>query len=204
MASEIELRARIAKDGFEELKAELDRSGFVANQVRCFIDYSTFLEGIGNRKLDVRVRVTDSVPEFVVKSGEFGGAVREEAVARIIPADLEGALSVMALLGYEKGVAGGRRICRGVIGEVEVALQEVMDFQRPQEVVDRFVEVEYVGGSATTAEAEALLRKFLADRGISPFAVEEWNEFVKHLNEKWNGVYEHGVTEPDIIRALGS
>jgi hypothetical protein len=205
MSVEIELRARITAEQFAALKHELeDVAGPARIQARCFIDYSTFLEGIGERRLDVRIRVTNGITEIAVKRGQFGGAVREEAVAKVAPSDLENVLSVMALLGYVKGVAGGRRIFRGNIGDVELALQEVLDFSDPERVGERFLEVEFIGTSNDSTTGEAALRSFLAAHNISPFSAEEWNAYVKSLNDRWNGVYIHGETSPDTIRALGS
>ena len=160
MATEIELRAHVTEAQAKTLKDELGKAADAVVQSRCFIDYSTFIEGIGERRLDVRVRVTNGSPEFVVKRGQFGGAKREEAIARILPEDLSGALSVMALLGYEKGVAGGRRIHRGTVGEVEIAVQEVLDFKNPTQAADCFVEVEYVGKLHDDKKAEETLCEF--------------------------------------------
>ena len=204
MSVEIELRARIALNQFIALREELSRHSVTTTQSRCFIDYSTFIEGIGERRLDVRVRVTNGSPEIAIKRGQFGGAVREEALAKVAPDDLENLLAVMALLGYSKGVAGGRRIYRGKVGDIELAIQEVLDFSHPEVIGERFLEVEYMGGANDNAVAEAALRSFLSARSISPFSVEEWNAYVKSLNERWNGVYVHGETAPNIIRALGS
>lgn len=120
------------------------------------------------------------------------------------PKQLPNALAVMALLGYVKGVAGGRKIFRGQIGNVELAIQEVLDFANPKVVRERFVEVEYMGETHDETAAENDLRSFLSARGISSFTIEEWNAYVKSLNERWNGVYVHGETSPDVIRALGS
>jgi hypothetical protein len=204
MAAEVELRALLSDAQYKSFHDELLENGASVSQTRCFIDYSTFIEGIGQRKLDVRIRVTNGVPEFVVKRGEFGAAVREEALARIQSEDLGGALNVFALLGYTKGVLGGRRIRRGVIGPVEVALQEVLDVRDPKHVAERFVEVEYVGADSDLEIAEATLVKFLSDREASPFTIPEWNSFVKLLNEKWNGVYVHGETPISLVQDLGT
>lgn len=204
MISEIELRAKVDENTFASIKQEVEKHGSISIQTRCFIDYSTFVEGIGERRLDVRVRVTNGVPEIVVKRGIFGAAVREEAAARVVSEDLEKALSVMALLGYEKGVMGGRRIHRGMIGDVEVAAQEVLDFNQPSVIAERFVEVEYIGASTDHKVAESSLRNFLEERKIKPFTIPEWNLYIAELNKKWNGVYEHGNTSVSSVRELGS
>lgn len=202
MGREVELRALVPEQSFDRILSRVSRLSDYRVQCRCFIDYSTFLEGVGERRLDVRVRITGSVPEIVVKRGEFGGAVREEAVVKFDLEELDQALALMNLLGYSKGVAGGRRIHRATDGEIELALQEVLDYgtSRPAAF---FVEVEDVSGSDDEAAAIARLESYLRDLHLSAFTVGQWNNFVEDLNRRFNGVYEHGVTDPDIIRRLG-
>lgn len=203
MSKEVELRARVDAEAKQRLASYLAAQAGVRVQTRCFIDYSTFLEGIGERKLDVRFRMTDGIPEIVVKKGVFGAAVREEAVARLLEADAEGGLSLMALLGYQKGVCGGRRITRVVVGDIEFALQDVLDFAQPNHVADCFVEVEYVG-SANETVAQLELHSCLAQFGLTAFSIDQWNAYIAELNALWNGVYVHGETSVDVVRALGS
>lgn len=203
MAIEIELRARVGRETFKRIQADIAAAGSVKIQNRCFIDYSTFIEGIGERTLDVRLRVTNGVPEFIVKRGTFGATKREEASARIFSEDLEGGLSFMSLTGYSKGVCGGRRIQRATIGDIEVALQEVLDFNNPKSVPEAFVEVEYVGPASQESDAVEILQAKLNEWGLKPFSTDEWNSFIADLNEKWNGVYTHGETSIDVVRELG-
>lgn len=206
MGKEVELRARVDTEAKQRLASYLAAQAGVRVQTRCFIDYSTFLEGIGERKLDVRFRMTDGIPEIVVKKGVFGAAVREEAAARLLEADAEGGLSLMALLGYQKGVCGGRRICRVTVGDIEFALQDVLDFAEPSHVADCFLEVEYVGdvGDADEVKAQAELNSCLSQFGLTAFSIEQWNAYIAELNERWNGVYVHGETPIDVVRSLGS
>ncbi len=203
MAKEIELRAPVSEADSRKLFAIIQQAGPVRRQSRCFIDYSTFLEGIGERKLDVRVRVTNGDPEIIVKKGEFGGSVREEAALPFAALRLEDALTVMSLLGYVKGVAGGRRIVRAHVGDIEVAFQEVLDFANPDFVGDRFVEVEFTGAVTDDGVAVTALSRFLSSVGLRAFSTDEWNAYVAKLNETLNGVYVHGETPVSVIRKLG-
>lgn len=203
MAKEVELRARVDAEAKQRLVEYLAMQAGVRVQTRCFIDYSTFLEGIGERRMDVRFRMTDGIPEIVVKKGEFGAAIREEAAARLHEADVEGGLALMALLGYQKGVCGGRRITRATVGNVEFALQDVLDFSEPTNVADCFVEVEFVG-EGNERDALTQLQSSLADFGLVPFSIDSWNSYIAELNVLWNGVYVHGETPVEVVRALGS
>ena len=203
MHKEIELRALVGEGEFAALLRRISLLPDYRIQRRCFIDYSTFLEGIGTRVLDVRLRITDATPELIVKRGEFGASVREEAAVTFPLDQLEAGLSLMNLLGYSKGVAGGRRIHRGTDNGIELALQEVMDFSRPNNVAARFIEVEATGISGDDADVVAQLTEYLGDSGLTPFSIPEWNSFIEYLNSNYNGIYEHEITDPNVIRALG-
>ena len=203
MANEIELRAPVDEIEFDKLVQRIAALPDYRVQRRCFIDYSTFLEGIGTRVLDVRLRITDSVPEIIVKRGQFGGSIREEAAVDFSLDQLESGLNLMNLLGYSKGVAGGRRIHRGTDNGIELALQEVLDFSQPTHTAARFIEVEAMQSGGDDETAVLGLNKYLADLGLEPFSITDWNSFVEHLNAHYNGVYEHGVTDPGIVRLLG-
>ena len=203
MAIEIELRARVDKRTFELIQAEIESVGSGYIQNRCFIDYSTFIEGVGERTLDVRLRITNGVPEFIVKRGTFGASQREEASARIFHEDLEGGLSFMSLIGYSRGVCGGRRIQRATFGDIEIALQQVLDFNDPSSAPEAFVEVEYIGSAVNESKAVATLQNKLNKWGLNPFSAGEWNAFIADLNEKWNGVYIHGETPISVVVELG-
>lgn len=206
MSSEIELRAHVHLADYDRVRNLILNSPDVSIQSRCFIDYSTFIEGIGERKLDVRFRLTNGTPEIIVKKGEFGGAVRQECSVKLYPDATEKALTLMSLLGYQKGVCGGRRIIRSIIGDVEFALQEVLDFANPGNTADSFLEVEYIEESSKKDVSEQIseLRSELEKMGLRPFSAHEWNEYVAMLNKKWNGVYLHGETSPEVIKKLGS
>lgn len=94
-------------------------------QSRFVVDYSTFLEGIGERKSDIRLRVMNGKIELIVKKGKFGGFAREEASVFLDESDLRNAFVFMALLGFKKGVTALRGIERYEADGVEFAIQDV-------------------------------------------------------------------------------
>ncbi len=78
---EVELRGPLPEPAYQKIMQTLTSlGGVVKKQNRFLLDYSTFIEGIGERKLDVRVRKTNGKPEIIVKKGKFGGTSREEVL----------------------------------------------------------------------------------------------------------------------------
>jgi len=73
---EIGIRGQLSKEKFEELIKLFEVEGKkITEKDRVLIDYSTFLEGgVENRRKDIRLRVTNGIPEIIVKIGEWGGA----------------------------------------------------------------------------------------------------------------------------------
>src|SRR6266404_5944073 len=112
---EVELRGPLNEIAYENLISVLNEKGIlIKKQNRFLLDYSTFLEGIGERKLDVRVRITNGKVEIIVKKGKFGGTSREEVSIFPEGESFETTLKLMSLLGYNKAVACDRRIIRYV------------------------------------------------------------------------------------------
>ena len=64
---EVEVRGPLAKEKFSDLvKLFAAKNIKVREKDRILIDYSTFLEGgVENRDKDIRLRVTNGVPEII-------------------------------------------------------------------------------------------------------------------------------------------
>ena len=204
MKKEYELRAHLSQEQFKQIRDELCISQNPSTEARCFVDFSTPIQGIGERSTDIRIRVTNAEPEIVVKNGPFGASIREEAVARIVPADLDQTFEIMALLGFREGVLCARKIMRWVVNDIEIALQQVLDINDPLSVLDQFVEVEYVGEVSDEKLTVELLHKQLAQWKLKSFTLEGWNQYVSEINGKWNGMFIHNRTSTEKIRRLGT
>jgi hypothetical protein len=201
---EVELRGPVGEAFYPQLLAFCERRGeLLANENRVLIDYSTFIEGVGSRRLDVRVRVTNGVVEIVVKEGAFGGASRKEASVCVQGNDLLGALRLMALLGYQRGVACDRGIMRYRIDDIEMAIQEVRVYGRREIVHSRFFEVEMICAESERAPAELRVSEFTAALNLRPFREEEWNTYVEELNQNANGVFDFAKDPVEYLSELG-
>ncbi len=200
---EVELRGLLDEETYKELLKYLETNGkLVVKQSRFIIDYSTFLEGVGERKSDIRLRVTNGHVELIVKKGKFGGHSREEASVFVEGNDVRKALSFMALLGYKKGVAADRGIVRYLIDGIEIAIQDVRIYGKPCKVHSRFFEAEIMADKNGEEGAKNKIRGFLDSRGLQIFEESEWYDYIKILNGEANGVYEYGKDDINNIMVL--
>lgn len=202
---EVELRGPLDETAYKNLMSVLDKKGtLIKHQNRFLLDYSTFLEGIGERTLDVRVRTTNGKVEIIVKKGKFGGTSREEVSVFPEGESFENTLKLMSLLGYNKAVACDRSIIRYMIDGIEIAIQDVNDYTHPGSIHSRFFEAEIMCSSEEEKEQAIIkIRKFLADNNLREFAEQEWNEYVAKMNQEANGVFDYQNDNIERIIKLG-
>ena len=202
---EVELRGPLEEENYLKL---IDKLKSVANSItienRFLIDYSTFIEGIGDRKLDVRVRSTNGKVELVVKKGKFGGTHREEASVFVEGGDIERAIKVMALLGYKKGVACDRGIKRYKVGNIEIAIQEARIYgSKEKNLHSRFFEAEIECSDEAKDNAIHEIRTFLEKLQLVTFTEDQWNSYVLTLNNQANGIFDFDYDDIESIRHMG-
>ena len=166
---------------------------------RLLIDYSTPLEGIGDRKLDVRIRTTNGEAEIIVKRGAMTALGREEASATLADRELGNAVHVLSLLGYGEGIACDRGISRYQIGEIEIAIQDVRYFDNPSCIHSRFYEAEIRTDEAGKDSARSKLLRWLSSHNIPVYTDNEWNQYVELLNRGVNGSFVYGVDSPSLL-----
>ena len=189
---EVELRGPLNENSYKKLLDYLDKKGkLLSRQNRFFIDYSTFLEGIGERKYDIRTRITNGKIELIVKKGKFGGHSREEASVFIEGNNLKNALTFMSLLGYKKGIAGDRGIVRYMIDGIEIAIQDVKKYEKSGEIHSRFFEAEIMANTESEQEAKNKILKFIEDLSLNIFKEDEWYKYCRKLNIEANGVFDY-------------
>ena len=70
---EVEIRGPLTKREYLNLERFLKKNGrFVQKKDRVLIDYSS--ESLESRENDIRLRVTNKIPEIVIKTGKLGGS----------------------------------------------------------------------------------------------------------------------------------
>ena len=191
---EVELRGPLNEQVHKTLMDYLNKNGKQTSvQRRYFFDLSQTV-GINNRELDVRAKVTNDKLQIVVKKGIAGSASRDEAELEIKENSLEGTLHLLSLLGYPKGVYGDRKIERYQVGNIELALQEIISV-KDGSLWDSFYEAEIVTDSANQIEAEQELRKLLSEIGLEVYDTDSWNAFEQRFNSEANGWFVFGETD---------
>lgn len=204
---EVELRGPLNNEEYNSLCEYLESNGdLIGKENRFLLDYSTFKEGVGERKLDVRVRITNGKPEIVVKKGRFGGASREEGSVFLEGSSLKSAVHLMSLLGYTKAVACDRGIIRYNCDGVEVAIQDVRYFPKKLEenLFARFFEVEIISDESNKVKDENKILAWVKDRKLSLYSEDEWVEFVELMNTKANGVFDYHTNSFSEIADCGA
>ena len=104
---EIELRGPLSAEQYARLNSFLETNGTKkGTKDRVLIDYSTLLPGaMADREKDIRLRVTNGVPEIIVKLGSWGeNEQRRELSVTTAPHTFDTLTEIFAALGYEKGV----------------------------------------------------------------------------------------------------
>lgn len=203
IATEVELRGPLTEQQASYLLGLAAAANApIAQQARLFLDYSTFLEGVAERKSDIRLRRTNGMLEAIVKVGAFGGAARKEASVKIDDT-FEAATNMYALLGFTKAMAGDRRISRFMLGDIEVSVTEVRYVPDTGVIWGLFYEVEWMGRAESVEEATQKLQDFISTHALDTFNAAAWADFSIKMNNEPNTIYEHGVSDVRILDAVG-
>ncbi len=194
---EVEIRGLLTPEEYSKLKSFLDKEGEKTEEKdRILIDYSTFLPGgVEERKKDIRLRVTNGVPEIVVKLGEWGGTEqRKELSVKTAPGTFDTLTEIFEALGYEKGVLAVRKSQVYMYKDIEFALVEVPGHSY-------YFEAEKMAHAEENADE--LLEEMQAvckELGLSVFSKEEFFAYVQKLNKEANGVFDASMAEPDYFK----
>ncbi|NTW30439.1 MAG: CYTH domain-containing protein [Candidatus Moranbacteria bacterium] len=185
---EVELRGLLTKEQYDGLNETLSgKVGLKEEKYRILLDYSTFLpgEGIEDRKKDIRVRVTNGVPEIVVKLGSWGGSEsRKELSFKGSPGSFDTLVEIFGNLGFTKAVLCERRTKAYDYKGVEFALVEVPGHSY-------YFEAEKMAhGEADMAEVESEIRAVCEELGLSILTKEDFFKYIDTLNREANAVFE--------------
>lgn len=185
---EVELRGLLTKEQYDGLNEALAGvSGLKEEKYRILLDYSTFLpgEGIKDRKKDIRVRVTNGIPEIVVKLGSWGGSEsRKELSFKGSPGSFDTLVEIFGNLGFTKAVLCERRARAYDYKGVEFALVEVPGHSY-------YFEAEKMAhGEADMAEVESEIRTVCEELGLSILTKEDFFRYIDTLNKEANAVFE--------------
>ena len=194
---EIEIRGPLSKEKFDNLvKLFEDKGKKAMEKERIMIDYSTFLKGgVRNRKKDIRLRVTNGIPEIIVKIGRWGGAEqRKELSVLAKQGEFDTLVEIFGEIGFIKGMLGVRKSKVYVYKEIEFALVEVPGHSY-------YYEAEKMAHSKE--KADKILKEMTeicGDLGLDVFNKKQFFNYVEKLNKEANEVFDYKNYTPKYFK----
>lgn len=194
---EVEVRGQLSKEKFEDPERLFGVEGKkIAEKDRVLIDYSTFLEGgVENRRKDIRLRVTNGIPEIVVKVGAWGGTENRKelsVLARI--GDFDTLVEIFGELGFCKGVLCLRKSKVYEYKDIEFALVEVPGHSY-------YYEAEKMASSKENAdEIIKEIKNVCGELGLDVFDKKQFFEYIDKLNKESNEVFDYKNYTPNYFR----
>lgn len=185
---EIEIRGPLLKEKFEDLVKFFESNGKKKSEKnRVLIDYSTFLEGgVENRKKDIRLRVTNGIPEIIVKVGEWGGnEQRKELSVFTKQGEFDTLVEIFGELGFSKGMLCVRKSKVFEYKNIEFALVEVPNHSFYYEAEKMATGSE--NGDGLIKEIENVCK----DLNLEIFNKKQFFDYVEKLNKESNEIFEY-------------
>jgi predicted adenylyl cyclase CyaB len=185
---EIEVRGPLSKDEFESLVKLFDTKGTkITEKDRVSIDYSVFLKGgVEDRDKDIRLRVTNGIPEIVVKMGPWGGTEqRKELSIFTKPGEFDKLTEIFSALGFNKGMLCVRKSKVYEYKGIEFALVEVPGHSY-------YYEAEKMAHSNENAnEIIEEIKNVCTELKLVVFDKRQFFDYVHLLNKEANEVFEY-------------
>lgn len=194
---EVELRGLLSSDEYNNLKAFFDENAQKKEEKdRILIDYSTFLPGgVEERKKDIRLRVTNGIPEIIIKLGEWGGSEqRKELSVKTAPGTFDLLTEIFAALGYNKGVLAVRKSHVYEYKDTEFALVEVPGHSY-------YFEAEKMAHAGEdTEELIQEINTICAELDLTVFTKEDFFAYIQKLNQEANGIFNASEATPNFFK----
>jgi adenylate cyclase class IV len=184
---EVEMRGSLTAEQYARLKSFLDKNAKkTSTKNRVLIDYSSFLPGeMKDRKEDIRLRITNGVPEMIIKLGGWGAVdQRKELSVTTGPGTFDTLVEIFSVLGYTKGMLCQRKIEVYEYKEVEFALVEIPGhsfFYEAEKMISENQDME------TTAQE---IRSVCSELELPIFTGDEFFAYVETLNREANEVFD--------------
>ncbi|MFA6258056.1 MAG: hypothetical protein WC671_03580 [Candidatus Paceibacterota bacterium] len=185
---EIEIRGPLLKKEFYNLIEFFENKGKKTSEKdRVLIDYSTFLEGgVENRKKDIRLRVTNGIPEIIVKIGEWGGTEqRKELSAFTKPGEFDTLVEIFGELGFTKGMLCERKSKVYDYKGIEFALVEVPGHSYYYEA-EKMASLNE-NGEELINEIENVCKELK----LNIFDKKQFFEYIDKLNKEANEIFDY-------------
>lgn len=185
---EVEVRGKIQGESVDSLILKIENVGKLKEtKNRILIDYSTFLpgEGIKERTRDIRLRVTNGIPEIIVKIGKWGGSEnRKEISLPTNKGDFDKLVQIFGIIGLQKGVLCVRNSNVYTYKNLEIAVVEVPGHSYYFEIEKMISE----NDNAETAKEEIMM--ICKELELEPFTDDQFYKYIETLNKDVNEVFD--------------
>ncbi|MFA5954874.1 MAG: hypothetical protein WC817_05085 [Patescibacteria group bacterium] len=194
---EVEIRGPLSAERYAKARSFFDANAKkLTEKNRILIDYSTFLPGgVKERTTDIRLRITNGIPEIIVKVGAWGGTEqRRELSVTTPPGTFDTLTEIFASLGYTKGILCVRQSHVYEYRGIEFALVEVPGHSF-------YYEAEKMAHA--DEDGDALTREIMtvcAELDLPVFDKEEFFAYVEKLNNEANEVFDAAVEKPNYFK----
>jgi predicted adenylyl cyclase CyaB len=194
---EIEIRGPMIKEKFVDLARLFEIKGKkIVDKNRVLIDYSSSLEGgIENRHKDIRLRVTNGIPEIIVKLGKWGGIDQRREISVLAKkGEFDALVEIFGELGFRKGVLCVRNSKVYEYKGIEFALVEVPGHSYYYEAEKMASEKE------DTSEITDEIVGVCKDLGLETFSQKQFFEYINKLNKEANEIFDYQTYIPNYFK----
>ncbi len=185
---EVETRGPLSKKEFQALVRFFSKHGVKkAEKDRVLIDYSTFLKGgVRNRQKDIRLRVTNNIPEIIIKVGKWGEKEQRKEIGIFTErGTFDTLVEIFGEIGLTKGMLCVRKSKVFDYKGIEFALVEVPGHSYYYEAEKMAV------GNKNLNKITEEVEKVCRDLGLKIFNKNEFFAYVVKLNKQANEVFEY-------------
>ena len=185
---EVELRGPLTEEYYNQLndffnqKAEKKET-----KKRIIIDYTTCIDGedTRNRSIDIRARITNEIPEIIIKIGKWKGSdVRKEISVLLQKGQFSNLVQAYAALGFKKGILCVRNSVIYNYKDIEFALVEVPGHSY-------FFEAEILASSEEEIKtAQNKIERACKELKLKLFSDADWFNYIESLNKETNKLFD--------------
>jgi adenylate cyclase class IV len=160
---------------------------FKEHKHRLLLDYSTFLpgEGVQERQRDIRLRITNGVPEIMTKIGGWGGDEHRREISILTEkGSFDRLVETYGFLGYTKAIVAERHTEVFEYKGFEFALVTVPNHSH-------YFEIEaMVHEAADMPQVKAEMRTLCESLGLAIFDDKGFFDYIEVLNREANAVFD--------------